>query len=103
MDGPRLSPGTERRIELLFSPDERELVREILLHDCGSNLPSLKNLDEFKLERFRFAVLKLSRGEIGRLRDAVRLANRDWRDLLVAAGFASDIHAHELWMPEGRQ
>lgn len=30
---------------------------------------------------------------------AIALANLDWRDLLVAAGFADDIHAHARWRP----
>ena len=36
------------------------------------------------MDRFRFAVLKLSCGRLDRLRDLVRLAKTDWRDLLVA-------------------
>jgi hypothetical protein len=33
------------------------------------------------------------------LQRAIELAKADWRDLLVAAGFAEDIHAHEHWSP----
>jgi len=51
------------------------------------------------LERFRFAALKLSRGRMDKLADAVRLANKDWRDLLVAAGFADSVDAHKDWKP----
>jgi hypothetical protein len=36
------------------------------------------------------AALKLSRGDLTGLRDAVELVNIDWRDLLLAAGFADD-------------
>jgi hypothetical protein len=32
-----------------------------------------------------------------KLADAVRLANKDWRDLLVAAGFAESVDAHKDW------
>jgi hypothetical protein len=28
---------------------------------------------------------------------AVKLANADWRDLLVAAGFADSVDAHKHW------
>jgi len=32
-----------------------------------------------------------------KLRAAVKLANADWRDLLVAAGFADSVDAHKHW------
>jgi hypothetical protein len=34
-----------------------------------------------------------------KLREAVLLAQRDWRDVLVLSGFGDDVHAHEAWMP----
>ena len=63
-------------------------------------LPFLQKLDAIGLERFRFAALKVCGGRMDRLRDAVELAKRDWRDLLMAAGFGNSIHAHEQWMPQ---
>ena len=75
-------------------------VVELLLHQCGNNLPFCENSDEFQLERVRFAALKLSQGDIGRLREAVRLAQTDWRDLLMAAGFGEDPNAHKRWSPK---
>jgi hypothetical protein len=51
------------------------------------------------LERIRFAALKLSAGNLEALRSAVGLANRDWRDLLMAAGFGRDVDAHRSWHP----
>ena len=32
-----------------------------------------------------------------KLHRAVKLAKTDWRDLLVAAGFADSVHAHKHW------
>jgi hypothetical protein len=52
------------------------------------------------VERIRFAALKLSEGSIARLKQAVLLANTDWRDLLVFAGFGGDPSAHKSWIPE---
>jgi len=72
----------------------QELVRKILLEECGNNLPFLKNLDAAAMDRFRFAALKLSRGNLDGLRDAVRLFDSRkptgatcWslRDLLTAS------------------
>jgi hypothetical protein len=34
---------------------------------------------------------------------AIELAQTDWRDLLVAAGFAVDVHAHELWLEDAQE
>ena len=38
-------------------------------------------------ERIRLAALKLSNGDTGKLVDAIVLAQIDYRDLLMAAGF----------------
>jgi hypothetical protein len=95
-----ISRETEKRIALLFPPDERALVRAILSGQCGHNLPFMEHVDDAKLERFQFAALKLSEGKQDKLDSAVALAKRDWRDLLMAAGFAEDPNAHMSWLPE---
>ena len=95
-----LSEETRRRVEILFDGDDRELAEGLLVDECGNNLPLLKNLSPQKLERYRFAALKLSEGRLDKLRAAVAMAKHDWRDLLVAAGFAHDVQAHERWLPE---
>jgi hypothetical protein len=95
----KLSPKTEQHIAAMFPADCRAEVAELLLQQCGNNLPLLNRLDEFQLERFRFAALKLSAGNMDRLKKAIELAKTDWRDLLVAAEFANDIKAHSKWMP----
>jgi hypothetical protein len=97
-----LSSETQRRVDLLFGPTTREEAAELLVTDCGNNLPSLEKLDEHGLERYRFAALKLSNGNLVRLRDAVELAKIDWRDLLMAAGFGEDARAHESWLPAAK-
>jgi len=85
----------------MFSPDWRAEAAELLRVQCGNNLPFLENADEIRLERFRFATLKLSGGNIDRLKDAIELAKKDWRDLLMAAGFGHDLDAHNRWIPSG--
>jgi len=95
----KLSSETERRIAALFPPELRSEVSELLIHECGNNLPLLGKLTEIELERFRFAALKLSNGDIDKLNRAIRLAQKDWRDLLVAAGFAERLEAHKHWFP----
>ena len=97
---PGLSQDTEKRIATLFPPGSRAEASELLVIECGNNLPFCDNHDEVQLERIRFAALKLSAGNIDKLRDGIKLAQTDWRDLLVAAGFASDINAHKRWIPQ---
>ena len=98
--GPALSPETERRVAALFAQKTRAEVCTLLINECGNNLPFCQDLDEFKLERIRFAALKFSSGDFGRLKQAVEVAKRDWRNLLMASGFAHDVAAHERWFPD---
>lgn len=73
----------------LFSPGEAPEVIRILedeCHDYG--------------ERIHCAVLKISRGDIGRLRAAVKESHLDYRDVLMAADFGYDVNAHMKWNGE---
>ena len=99
---PPLSEDAEVRIARLFGYDEAPRVRALLLERCGHNLPFLDKLDSAGMDRFRFAVLKLSEGRFDKLERALREAETDWRDLLMAAGFGHDVHAHRSWMPARR-
>jgi hypothetical protein len=96
----QLSSETRRRIDALFPQPERDAVVRLLQSECGNNLPLLESFDDVQLERVRFAALKLSGGNLRKLRDAVRLAKEDWRDLLVSAQFADDVNAHSDWFPD---
>jgi hypothetical protein len=100
MVGIPLSEETQRRVELLFDGEDAALAAEILVLECGSNLPFCAKKGPVELERFRFAALKMSGGDLDRLLQAVEVAKQDWRDLLVAAGFANDPQAHQAWLPQ---
>ena len=95
-----LSPGTRQRLEVLFPPAEWAGAARLLVEECGDNLPFQEKATELSLERIRFAALKLSGGDLPRLRQAIQLAKTDWRDLLVAAEFGNDVRAHETWFPK---
>jgi hypothetical protein len=97
-----LTPGTENRMQILFREEDWAEASRLLLEECGNNLPFLEDATPESLERFRFAALKVSRGDLTELRKAVELAKLDWRDLLMSANFGRDGHAHEHWMPEPR-
>ncbi|NEZ57516.1 hypothetical protein [Adonisia turfae] len=90
-----LTSGNQERLALLFVPSELEAATALLLQDCGDNITEHVKL----LERVRFAVLKASGGTLDGLVDAIALAQTDWRDALVGAGFADDPEQHTLWWP----
>jgi hypothetical protein len=76
---------TRVRVELLFSREERAEA-ERLLHLLST-------------ERERFAALRFSGGDLGKLKEAVDLGSADFRDLLMEAGFASHHEQHQRWWP----
>jgi hypothetical protein len=92
-----LSPLTWELVQKVFTPDQAETAGQMLVAECGQNLPFLEHCDEQKLERVRFAALKISRGDLHRLQQAIDQAKRDWRDELVWAGFAERLDAHVRW------
>ena len=95
-----LSSKTEQRLLAIFpDPRDRDQARWLLEHECAEDLPLWNNATATGLERIRFAVLKLSGSSLDSLIDAVSLAQIDWRDALVAAGFADDVNAHLAWHP----
>jgi hypothetical protein len=88
---------TREIIEHLFGTAKVPLVEQLLIDECGSNLPLYKPSTPEGLERVQFAVLKLSRGDDDKLLETILLAKRDWRDVLVWAGFGNDLDAHNQW------
>ena len=97
-----LSPETQRRLDMLFAEPDRQTVTHLLVTQCGDNLPLRHDKDPSGLERIRFAALKLSNGSLAELTRAVQIAQTDWRDVLVAAGFGHDPRAHLTWFPDGQ-
>lgn len=93
----KLSQATEERLGRVFGPEQRREAARILTEECGNNLPFCENQDEFGMERIRFAVLKLSAGDLDKLKTWVKDAQRDWRDVLMDAGFGESLSAHLRW------
>lgn len=96
-----LSDATEARLVRAFSSDAVQEARALLETDCAENLPLWNDYTPAGLDRLRIAAIKLSGGAIEGLVDALVLAETDWRDLLVSAGFGHDVKAHESWWPDG--
>ena len=95
-----LSDRTIKIINVVFSNDDKDEVIDLLKNECANNLLFLEDKSSEEMERFRFAVIKLSEGKIDKLHDVMELAQSDWRDLLVAAGFGDDLIVHQLWTNE---
>lgn len=87
---PNLSPYLQSLIYLAFAPEDREEARAILASITHN----------WESDRVRIAAIRASEGSLVRLAEAADLARIDFRDLLVGAGFAHDIHAHETWKPD---
>ena len=88
-----LSPRVTSLITRCFAERDREAaLRCLLMLDEG--------LRGTAGDRVMTGMLKCSRGSLKNLLDAVALAETDWRDLLVAADLAHDVHAHETWSPD---
>jgi hypothetical protein len=91
------TPLVRYHVARLFPAEEQDEVTRLLQEDCGAALPFADNVSADSFERVQCAALKLSAGRMDRLYDAIALAQTDWRDLLVAAGFAEDPRAHKDW------
>jgi hypothetical protein len=80
MDG--LSRRTVEAVRRMFSPDKFAEVENALLtygeHD-----------HEREVERVRLDIISISKGDVRRLAGWVKLAKRDYRDLIVSAEYES--------------
>jgi hypothetical protein len=101
-EGTRVIDLTERireHIRIMFAPSDVDTAQRVLISQCNSNLPGLGSSSPDHLERIRSAVIRVSAGHLAGLSEAIHLAELDWRDLLMAAGFAEDPSAHMRWEP----
>lgn len=94
-----LSKPTKARLDALFREEDRATAAKLLIDECGDALPCTSNKTADFWDRIRFAVIKLSAGDMTKLKEQIECAKRDWRDTLVAAGFADDPQAHRSWFP----
>jgi hypothetical protein len=97
-----LSRAARDRIVAMFGEDDVAPAERLL--ECSADSPFLLSaVSRQGADRLLFAMIRLSDGSLERLRDAIALFRRDWRDLLVASEFARDIYAHEKWRPRRLQ
>lgn len=87
-----------RRSSLQGSYLERNAWIKITAHvedECAGILSSCEQATSASLERLRFAALKLSQGDLSKLKEAIGFATVDWRDLLMNADFGYYVEAHD--------
>jgi hypothetical protein len=94
-----LTPRLAAKLAAIFPPEDRTFAEQWLIAECGSDLPLIHSAPEL-LQRVRAAALKFSQGSLDRLALATRSAQQDWRDLLMAADFGQDVHAHQAWLDD---
>ena len=94
-----LSEQTAALVSRLFEKPDSDQAIALLENECSDNLPLVRqwNPTPASMERLRFAALKLSNGKLEKLRNALEIAKQDWRDLLMASGFADQLDAHKRW------
>ena len=92
-----LSPDTKNLVHALFKSREALEVCGILENECGTEALSCGGWSPQQMERIRFAVLRLTIENTMSLDSAIELAQKDWRDLLMVAGFGNELNAHSTW------
>src|SRR5262245_7415994 len=95
-----LTPATKARLAALFQAEDVSEAETLLAEQCDETLPLLSGSGAHGLERVRFAAIRVSGGKLGRLREAIRVAQSALRDLLMAAKFADHPSAHLSWVPQ---
>ena len=94
-----LTQRTLKSIHVLFDKKDHISVEKLLLSDCSINIPDCSAWNSESLERLWISVLKISAGNIEQLNSAIALAQTDYRDVFMAAGFGHDVNAHQKWAP----
>jgi hypothetical protein len=93
----KLSKRTENLLNAFFPESLRGEAKDLIETMCGDNLPFCENSRSEEIERIRFSAIRISEGKLDKLCDAIELAQTDWRDLLMAAGFGQDPEEHNKW------
>jgi hypothetical protein len=94
-----LSLAAKERVRALFREQDVAVAEGLLARSADSDW-LISDVMRQGVDRIVFAMIRLSAGRVDRLESvAIPLFRRDWRDLLVAADFAEDVHAHEKWRP----
>ena len=75
----------ERKVNDTFAAPDRRAAIDLLINECGRNLPFKNDAIPKHLEQIRLAVLKLANGNLEQLRRHIQTAKSDWRDVILFA------------------
>jgi replicative DNA helicase len=90
---------TEKIAHSLFSRAQAIELCEILRSRCSGKDVHSAHFSAEEMERIHLSVLKLVGENAMDVESAIRLAQTDWRDLLMTADFG-EIEAHDRWARE---
>ncbi|GLX80546.1 hypothetical protein tinsulaeT_38860 [Thalassotalea insulae] len=92
-----LTKTTTKVIHHLYKSREAMEIADMLDLDCNSMSLGCNGWSLEQLERIHLAILKSSYSKNQDIEITIKQAKKDWRDVLVSAGFAEDLEAHKLW------
>lgn len=98
-----LVPRIAALIDAHCPPERAAAVRRLLSDECSLTLPLVTPESIQLIERFQAGVLRTTRWDPEFITPRIRLAQVDWRDLLVAAGFATSVTTHVTWLDGAMQ
>jgi len=77
---------------------QQEII-DLLSQQCSDNLPGIGRTPEWDelVDRVQLAAIRGSDWNLDKIKASVSMANVDWRDLLVGAGFGTSLSAHQVW------
>lgn len=84
-------------VEKNFAPEFYIEAERILAEGAWAETQSGTSVNLRSWERIQHAAIKWSGGSLDKLRCAVDLAHKDWRDLLVFADFGESVEADKEW------
>ena len=84
-------------LDCLFDDPFRSELHAALVDLVSENIPFCENQTPEGMERIRFAIVKLVASDNRNLDSSLDLAQTDWRDLLMSAGFGYDSNQHNDW------
>lgn len=97
-----LGPLTEELINSKCPPAIRQEVCDLLSEKCSLGLPCGDPGPEWVglIDRIQLAAIRRSEWKVERIQKAVKFAQVDWRDLLMASGFGESLTAHMAWQKD---
>jgi hypothetical protein len=103
LGGIPLSDRTRNLISKRFSKTDGTIISDMLYRAVSANIPFCDDSSPEDMERIRFAILKMTLNSPLNLAVGIYLAQSDWRDLLMSAGFGDDAAQHMTWYNEQMQ